>query len=73
MNNLTFLNADKEDGVVTPEAIANSLTKSIAEGDVETVITVYIKDGVITSGWSDCDTTEAIGLLELAKHQIMIL
>jgi len=72
MNNLIFLNANKENKEVTPEIIANRLVKSITEGDVETVITVYIKDGIITSGWTDCDIAEAIGLLELAKHQIMM-
>ncbi|AYB38540.1 hypothetical protein [Brevibacillus laterosporus] len=61
----------KKEGKVTPKALINNLLLAIEKDEVEGVVFVAKdKDGLIRTGWSDFESTEAIGLLECGKEII---
>lgn len=62
----------KREGKITPHQLTNNLAEACKEDDIEFVIYVTReKSGIVNVGWSAGNTTEAIGLLEVAKQDII--
>ncbi|WP_289141436.1 hypothetical protein [uncultured Brevibacillus sp.] len=62
----------KKEGRITPKAMITNLLQAIEIGEIKGVVFVAkTQDDDIETGWSDVQTTEAIGLLECAKAEIL--
>ncbi|WP_199614597.1 hypothetical protein [Paenibacillus alkalitolerans] len=63
---------EREDKI-SPAFLLNHLLSYIKEEDqIDSVAYVArMKDGTITSGWTDMQYTEVIGLLEVGKLQVV--
>ena len=62
----------KKEGVITPKILIENLLDVIKDGDIESVAFVARQiDGTISAGWTDMTHTEAIGMLEVAKLQVI--
>ena len=62
----------KKEGKVTPEMLLKILQHEVETGNIDSIAYVAKrKDGMITSGWTDMLHTEAIGLYEIAKLQVV--
>ena len=62
----------KKEGRITPKAMITNLLQAIETGEIKGVIFVAkTKDDEIETGWSNLQTTEAIGLLECGKAEVL--
>lgn len=62
----------KKEGKITPKALIEDLLKAIENGEVDSVVYVArYNDRAIRLGCSDCDSTEALGLLTCGQHEII--
>lgn len=62
----------KKEGKITPKALIEGLLEAIEKGEIESVVYVaHYKDQAIRLGCSDCDSTEALGLLTCGQHEII--
>ncbi|KUP22404.1 hypothetical protein [Paenibacillus sp. DMB5] len=59
-------------GKITPLACAGSLQQAAEQGRIESFIAVVkLADGSIQTVWSHIQNTEALGLLECGKDDVM--
>jgi len=71
MNDLREFKAKKE-GRVTPKVLVENLLQAVDKGEVECIVFVArCKEGEIRTGWSEIYHTEAVGLLELGKLEVI--
>lgn len=65
------MSPSEQDDTISPSYLLEHLLSYINEEDqIESVVYVArLKDGTITSGWTDMQYTEVIGLLEVGKLQ----
>ncbi|WP_336101401.1 hypothetical protein [Paenibacillus phytohabitans] len=64
---------DLRAGKVTPLACAGSLQQAAEQGRIEAFVAVVkLADGSIQTVWSHIQNTEALGLLECGKDDVMI-
>lgn len=62
----------RKNGQVTPNSLTEGLVEWVDSGDVETLIyVVKTKDGEILTGYSQAANTEYVGMLEIAKLEII--
>lgn len=61
----------KKDGVVTSKALLEKTLQYADEFQQVVIVTVDKEGGYIRTGWSERGSIETIGLLEMAKRQIM--
>lgn len=62
----------KKEGRITPKAMITNLLQAIETGEIKGVVFVAkTKDDEIETGWSNVKTTEAIGLLECGKAEVL--
>ncbi|MFC0211455.1 hypothetical protein ACFFK0_03160 [Paenibacillus chartarius] len=63
---------ESADSITPSYLMENLLTYMKEENRIEAVVYVArMKDGTITSGWTDMQYTEVIGLLEVGKLQVV--
>jgi hypothetical protein len=67
------MNGSEKEDTISPAYLLENLLSYIKEdNEVESVAYVArMKDGTITSGWTDMQYTEVIGLLEVGKLQVV--
>lgn len=64
--------SDTEDTISPTYLLEHLLSYIKDEDEIESVAYVArMKDGTITSGWTDMQYTEVIGLLEVGKLQVV--
>lgn len=62
----------KKDGVITPKEVILNLLSAIEKGEIESVVFVAKdKAGYLHPGWSHLQLTEAVGMLECGKVEII--
>lgn len=62
----------KKEGRITPKAMITNLLQAIEAGEIKGVVFVAkTSDDEIETGWSNLQTTEAIGLLECGKAEVL--
>lgn len=71
MSNFNEYKAKKE-GKITPKVLLDIVNEEIEADRIESIVIVSkYEDGYIHTGWTDMYHTEAIGLMEIAKNQVM--
>lgn len=61
-----------KDGLTTPKILTRSLVDWVETGDVKSLIVVVeTKEGEILTGYSQGNTLERLGLIEIAKTEII--
>lgn len=60
----------KKDGVVTPKSLLQSALNHIDDKEIIVVISID-NDGYVATGWSEGGSIRTLGLLEVAKTQLI--
>lgn len=56
----------------TPESVLDTMNSLVDSGEVESIFCMFrLKDGEIGCTWSDQDQLALLGLLEIAKVEVM--